>query len=119
MPSGFRNMRNDEYAGLPSTFAAACRAADKRQRKERRHQEDARALDTSGAAYWTVEALVFALRDGLDAMKHPSNQRRLGELSDKQMKEVAERVQRFMPRIAPAWKSADVEALLSLWSKLR
>ena len=49
----------------------------------------------------------------------PSNQRRLGELNDKQMGEVAARVQRFMPHIAPAWKPADVEALISLWSKLR
>ena len=54
---------------------------------------------------------MFALRDGIDALKDRSNQRRLGELSDKQMQEVAARVQKFMPHIAPAWKPADVQAL--------
>ena len=66
-----------------------------------------------------VEALVFGLRDGIDALKDRSNQRRLGELNDEQMRDVAARVQKFLPRIAPAWKPADVEALLTLWSKLR
>lgn len=71
------------------------------------------------AAASTIEALVFALRDGLDAVKNPNNQRRLGQLNDKQMQEVAARVQGFMPRIAPAWKPVNVQALLALWSKLR
>ncbi len=71
------------------------------------------------AAGSTVEALMFALRDGLAALEHPDNQRRLSELNDEQMKEVAARVQKFMPRIGPAWKPADVQALLSLWNKLR
>jgi len=35
------------------------------------------------------------------------------------MREVAARIQKFMPHIAPAWKAADVQALLSLWSELR
>ena len=48
-----------------------------------------------------------------------SNQRRLREIDDTQMGEVAARIQKFMPHIAPAWKPADVEALISLWSKLR
>jgi len=109
-------MRNGEYAGLSKSFAAACRAADREQRKKAR---DPHIEGQRGAARSTVQALVFALRDGLDAMKDRSNQRRLGELNDEQVKEVAERVQRFMLHIAPAWKPADVEALLSLWSKLR
>jgi hypothetical protein len=71
------------------------------------------------AAASTIEALMFALRDGLDALKHPRNQRRLSELNDEQMQEVAARIQKFLPRIAPVWKPADVQALLSLWSKLR
>jgi hypothetical protein len=71
------------------------------------------------AAGSTVDALVFALRRGLDAIKHPDNHRRLGELSDAQMGEVAGRVQKFMPHVASAWESADVAALISLWSRLR
>jgi hypothetical protein len=126
--------------GLPSTFAAACRAADREQRKKPRdaHLERLRRLlepavtlerawhETNHpwraegrAAARTVEALMFVLRDGSDALKDRSNQRRLGELSDAQMGEVAARVQKFMPRIAPAWQPADVQALLSLWSELR
>lgn len=62
---------------------------------------------------------MFALRNGIDALKDRSNQRRLDELSDKQMQEVAARIQKFMPHIAPAWKPADVQALLALWSELR
>jgi hypothetical protein len=128
----------DEYDGLFSSFAATCRAADEKQRKKRRdpHIERLRQLLEANvslervwsevsrpppgrAAYRTVEALMFALRDGIDALKHPDNQRCLGELNDKQMQEVAARVQKFMPHIAPAWKPVDVQALLALWSKLR
>jgi hypothetical protein len=126
--------------GLPATFAAACRRADREQRRkrvdpalERLHRllEPGVTLERAWhetnhpwraegrAAARTVEALMFSLRDGLDAMKDRSNQRRLGELSDKQIQEVAARVQKFMPHVAAAWKPADVQALLSLWSKLR
>ena len=76
-------------------------------------------LLSARAAASTVEALMFALRDGIDALKDPSNQRRLGQLNDKQMQEVAARVQAFMPHIAPAWKPEDVQSLLSFWSELR
>jgi hypothetical protein len=123
-----------------STFAAACRVADRELRKKprdphierlRRLLEDSVTLERAraeiqahhvrqrGAAWSTIEALVFGLRDGIDALKDRSNQRRLGELNDEQMRDVAARVQKFLPRIAPAWKPADVEALLTLWSKLR
>jgi hypothetical protein len=134
-------MGDDEYAGLSSTFAAACRAADEKQRRRPRNRRIDRlrflmdddkvssieaayaAFDRErrkyGAPQPTVEALMFELRRGLGAIKHPDNQRRLSELNDEQMREVAARVQKFMPHIAPAWKSADVEALISAWSKLR
>jgi hypothetical protein len=122
---------------LSSTFAAACRAADEKQRRKRvapaierlrRLLDDGISLvrawhelskPSGRAADGTVDALVFALRRGLDAIKHPDNQRRLSELDDTQMRAVAARLQNFMPHIAPAWKSADVEALISAWSKLR
>jgi hypothetical protein len=132
-------MSADEYEGLPGTFAALCRAADAKQRKKPRNPDverlrvllprevtisradaEIRAHHFRGrASDWTVEALVYALRDGLGVLKDSSNQRRLRELNDKQMKDVAARVQQFMPHIAPAWKADDVQALLSLWSKLR
>jgi hypothetical protein len=124
---------------MSSTFARACRAADARARKRRKDpdldrfrrlldpnisfQQAEREINahcrSQGAAAATVDALVFVLRRGLDAIKHPDNQRRLRELSDAQMHEVAVRVQNFMSHVAPAWQSADVAALISLWSKLR
>jgi hypothetical protein len=126
--------------GLPATFAAVCRAADREQRKQPRapHIDRLRQLmadDVSLAGAWqelghpwraegraagsTVDALVFGLRDGIDALKDRSNQHRLGELSDAQMGEVAARIQKFMPHIAPAWEADDVKALISLRSELR
>jgi hypothetical protein len=38
--------------------------------------------------------------------------RRLAELSDEQLRDVAVRSQRFKPHIAPAWKAEDIEALI-------
>jgi hypothetical protein len=124
---------------MSSTFARACRAADARARKRRKDpdldrfrrlldpdvsfQQAEREINapwrSQGAAAATVDALVFELRRGLHAIKHPDNQRRLSELNDEQMREVAARMQILMPHIAPAWQSADVAALISLWSKLR
>jgi hypothetical protein len=71
------------------------------------------------AAASTVEALVFVLRRGLDAVEHPDNQQRLSKLNDEQMREVAARLQKFRPHVAPEWTSTDVEALVCIWSKLR
>src|SRR5262245_39281287 len=56
-----------------------------------------------GAAQSTVDALMFALRkgDGIDgqhygagveALKHPDNQRRLSECSNRQLKEIVGRL---------------------------
>jgi hypothetical protein len=129
--------RSDEYDGLPSTFADACRHADDRARKKPRNphlerlrflMDDAVSFEAAYAAFdrerrkhgapvATVDALVFALRRGIDAAT--DNQRRLGELNDEQMHEVAARVQNFMPHIAPAWNAADINTLISMWSKLR
>ena len=74
---------------------------------------------TDRAAARTVEALMFALRRGLDAIEHPDNQQRLSKLNDEQMREVAARLQKFSPHVAPEWTSTDVEALVFIWSKLR
>ena len=84
---------------------------------ERAWHEIKRPTDRAAAS--TVEALVFALRRGLDAIEHPDNQQRLSKLNDPQMCEVAARLQKFMPHVAPEWTSTDVEALVSIWSKLR
>jgi hypothetical protein len=46
-----------------------------------------------GAALWTVEALMYSLRErGAAALAEPDTQRRLGELSGNQVREVISRL---------------------------
>lgn len=73
----------------------------------------------SGAPQATVQALVFGLREGIAALAtHPDRQRRLSELSRKQLSEVCERTQKFEPHIAAAWRPDAVEALVAIWGKI-
>jgi hypothetical protein len=67
-----------------------------------------------GAAASTVEALVYSLRRGVDALAEPDAARRLAELSDNQLLEVGERLRRFKPEIAQAWSAEDVAVLMQL-----
>jgi hypothetical protein len=69
------------------------------------------------AAASTVEALMFSLRSGVQALGQHNNVRRLSELSDEQLREVAVRVQRFSPHIAPPWNAEDVEVLIAVRSR--
>jgi hypothetical protein len=118
------------------SFAQACREADKKQRRKpvdarierlRKLMADDVSLDhawrelnaTSRAARSTVEALMYSLRDGVGALARPETVRRLSELSDAQIREVAVRVQKFKPHIAPAWTAEDVRVLLAARSKTR
>jgi hypothetical protein len=67
----------------------------------------------------TVEALVFGLREGIAALAaHPDRQRRLSELSRKQLCEVCGRIQIFKLHIAPAWTPDEVQALVAIWGKI-
>jgi hypothetical protein len=129
----------DQYEGLSSTFAAACRAADEKQRRKPHDPriERARALmddDVSLERVWcelnstpgraassTVEALMHSLRQrGTAALKEePATRRRLGELSDDQLAEVGTRLQRLKPVIARAWTAGEVETLMKLRESLR
>jgi len=66
----------------------------------------------------TVEALVYGLRDGIDALPtKPERLRRLSELSADQLKEVCARLQNFKPTIARPWTADEVDALVSIWIK--
>jgi hypothetical protein len=67
-----------------------------------------------GAAASTIEALVYSLPRGLDALAEPDAVRRLTELSDDQLLEVGERLRRFKPEIARAWSAEDVAVLMQL-----
>lgn len=68
----------------------------------------------SGAAASTIEALMFALRRGVDALAEPDTVRRLAELSDEQLLEVGQRLRRLKPEIARAWSADEVAVLMQL-----
>jgi hypothetical protein len=71
-----------------------------------------------GAAASTVEALMFGLRDGIDALPtKPERLRRLSELSETQLHEVCARLQNFKPAIARPWTADEVAALVAIWAK--
>jgi hypothetical protein len=60
----------------------------------------------------TVEALMWSLRErGTKALQEPATKRRLFDLSDQQVVEVGNRLQRLRPEIAHAWTAAEVETL--------
>ena len=74
---------------------------------------------SSGAAASTVEALMFALRSrGVQALGEPDVVHRLAQLNDAQLREIAIRLQKLTPHIAPAWAPEDVEVLLAVRSKI-
>src|SRR5262249_9626684 len=68
------------------------------------------------AAHSAVDALMYSLRRGIEAITEPDNQRRLAELSEDQLLALCQRLQNFKPNIAPAWPPEEVEALVSIWS---
>jgi cytochrome c553 len=91
------------------TFCAACRKAD---RKAAAQPQDRRTRDRP-AQEATIEALMFSLREsGVKAIEEPATKRRLDELSDEQVIEVGNRLQRLKPNIALAWSAEEVEILL-------
>jgi hypothetical protein len=71
------------------------------------------------AAYRTVEALMLGLRRGVSALKEPDVRRRLSELSENQLAEVGNRLQRFEPTIARAWSADEVKVLIQTHGSLR
>ena len=65
------------------------------------------------AAGATIEALMYSLRErSIRALEEPDTRRRLSQLSDAQLIEVANRLQRLKPEIAPAWLPHNIEALI-------
>ena len=66
-----------------------------------------------GVPQATVEAFVFSLRSrGTKAVEESATKRRLFDLSEQQVIEVGNRLQRLKPEIARAWSAAEVEILL-------
>jgi len=69
------------------------------------------------AARWTVEALMFQLRRGVEELKNPSVQQRLSELSSSQLRDVLVRLQKFKPEIAKPWTPEELETLVACIGK--
>jgi hypothetical protein len=84
----------------------------------RAHREVNAARLSGRAAVSTVEALMFSLRRGVEALTDTDAQHRLSELSEEQLRTVCERLQNFKVNIAPAWTHEDVGALISIWSTI-
>jgi hypothetical protein len=61
---------------------------------------------------------MFSLRNGVGALGRPDVLRRLSELSDVQLREVAVRLQKFETHIAPAWTPEEVAVLIAARSEI-
>jgi hypothetical protein len=72
-----------------------------------------------GAVASTVEALVYSLRRGADALADPDAVRRLAELSDNQLLEVGERLRKLKPKIARVWSADEVATLIQFRERLK
>jgi hypothetical protein len=66
-----------------------------------------------GAAPTTIEAAMYSMRErGTAALLEPDYRRRLAELNEQQIREVALRLQKLKPEIAAAWGTEQIEQLL-------
>jgi hypothetical protein len=65
------------------------------------------------AAASSIEALMLILRAGTGALSRPDVPRRLGELDDRQLRDVMVRLQ----KIAPAWTPEQVAVLAAVRRK--
>jgi hypothetical protein len=78
-----------------------------------------RQRELYGAAPTTVEALMFSLRErGTAVLSESDGRRRLSELTAEQMLEVAARLQKIKPGIAPPWTAEQVDALYETKARL-
>jgi len=75
----------------------------------------------------TVEALAYQLRGGVNALREPSAQRRLSELDDAQMREIAQRLTKSRwgksnngetPPKVPPWRQIEIETFVEIWRNL-
>jgi hypothetical protein len=81
------------------------------------YELNTRACDGRAAAS-TIEALMFSLRQGPDALADPNTLRRLDELDERQLLAVMARLQKFKPHIAAAWTPEQLEVLVAVRKKL-
>jgi hypothetical protein len=79
----------------------------------------AKLQSTYDAAPTTIEAAMYSLRErGTAALIEPDCRRRLSELNERQIRDVAVRLQKLKPEIAPAWGAEQIEQLLQTKARL-
>ncbi|HEY5130851.1 MAG TPA: hypothetical protein VIJ35_26790 [Bradyrhizobium sp.] len=72
-----------------------------------------------GAAPTTIEAVMYSLRErGTAALIEPDCRRRLSELNEQQILDVAVRLQKLKPEIASAWGAEQIDELLKAKAQL-
>jgi hypothetical protein len=124
-----------DYDGL--SIAAACRKADEKRRSQppdprieklRRLKANdvsierayAEINERNGAAASTIEALMLGLRErGTSALRELKLRGRLAQLSEMQLVEVGDRLQKLKPEIARAWSADEIGTLVSAWEEAR
>jgi hypothetical protein len=74
---------------------------------------------TRAAAVSTFDAVMFALRRGVNELAKPDTMRRLSELSEEQLREVCSRLRNFKPEIGKMWTPEEIEALAIVWGELK
>jgi hypothetical protein len=122
--------RGDDLYETPPVAVKARQSIDPRVARARRLLADDISLERASgeihaerlcgrAATSTVETLMFSLRAGVTALGKPDTLRRLSELSDTQLRDVAVRLQKFTAEIARPWPPEDIEVLLATRSKIR
>jgi hypothetical protein len=97
-----------------TTFPETCAAADARARTKRNGASPHYSRAQS-AALTTVEALMLALRRGVNELAEPDTLRRLSALKGNQVRAVCRRVQAFKPEIAPPWSAEEAATLIAKW----
>jgi hypothetical protein len=96
-------------------------------------------MHMKAAAISTVEALAYQLRGGVETLRDPEAQRRLRELDETQVREIANRLTKWRwgkfgngkkaPNVkrlpfageegaVPPWEPANIETLFETWSRL-
>jgi len=79
-----------------------------------------RACNTCGAADSTVEAIAYALRAGVGALRDKSTLARIAQLDKRQAKDIAERLlkERWSKdgkRRVPPWTEDEIKAFVKVW----
>jgi hypothetical protein len=101
------------------SFCRVCRRADRRAAKD--HPQPEISVLCGAAPNIVVEALVYALRAGPKSIETADNITRLGRLSEPQLRDVYDRVQRFRADLeyegvpAAQWSAEQARALIEKW----